>query len=122
LDAGKPTFGSADLIYGGDVAKWKKLANSLRLRLALRVRYVDAAMATSNMSDLSEANLITSSADDAFILSANDYPANENNLYTGMINSKYPNVNHEVGKIITDIMIGSGDAHNPIDPRITVYM
>ena len=24
---------SADLIYGGDVAKWKKLANSLRLRL-----------------------------------------------------------------------------------------
>ena len=33
------------LIYGGDVAKWRKLANSLRLRLALRVRYADATLA-----------------------------------------------------------------------------
>jgi len=28
---------SGDIIYGGDVAKWKKLANTLRLRLAIQV-------------------------------------------------------------------------------------
>ena len=26
-----------DIIYGGDISKWKKLANSLRLRVALRI-------------------------------------------------------------------------------------
>ena len=31
LDEGKESYGQADLIYGGDVAKWKKLANSFRL-------------------------------------------------------------------------------------------
>ncbi|MEZ4905444.1 MAG: SusD/RagB family nutrient-binding outer membrane lipoprotein [Spirosomataceae bacterium] len=30
-------YGSYDLIYGGDVSKWLKFTNSLRLRLALRI-------------------------------------------------------------------------------------
>lgn len=34
-----------DLIYHGDVTKWVKLANTLRLRLAMRVVYADAALA-----------------------------------------------------------------------------
>src|SRR5690606_21918137 len=29
--------GSADKIYGGDLLKWKKFANTLRLRLAMRI-------------------------------------------------------------------------------------
>jgi len=37
-----PTF---DYIYKGDAAKWAKFANTLRLRLALRVVYADAALA-----------------------------------------------------------------------------
>ena len=57
LDASQDSYGSADLIYEGDVAKWKKLANSLRLRLALRVRYVDSELATAQLSDLTEDDL-----------------------------------------------------------------
>lgn len=38
-------FKKADMIYGGDPAKWLKLANTLRLRLALRIVYADAATA-----------------------------------------------------------------------------
>jgi hypothetical protein len=30
-------LGEGDLIYGGDVKKWQKLANSMRLRLAMRI-------------------------------------------------------------------------------------
>ena len=37
--------GSYDLIYGGDAAKWKKFANSIRLRMAVRISDVDAAKA-----------------------------------------------------------------------------
>ncbi|VAW23226.1 Cell surface glycan-binding lipoprotein, utilization system for glycans and polysaccharides (PUL), SusD family [hydrothermal vent metagenome] len=115
LDAGNDSYGSADLIYGGDVDKWKKLANSLRLRLALRVRYVDEAMAQSNMSDLSEANLITSLEDDAFINSADDYNSNMNRLYDRLITNGYPG-SAEVGKTLEDIMSATND------PRIAVYM
>ncbi|MGC1240263.1 MAG: SusD/RagB family nutrient-binding outer membrane lipoprotein, partial [Chryseosolibacter sp.] len=35
-------FGAFDIIYAGDITKWIKFANTLRLRLALRVSKVDA--------------------------------------------------------------------------------
>ncbi len=35
----------ADFVYGGDIAKWKKFANSLMLRLAMRMQKVDPANA-----------------------------------------------------------------------------
>ncbi|BDD09554.1 hypothetical protein FUAX_19860 [Fulvitalea axinellae] len=38
-------LGSADRVYGGDVQLWKKFANSLRLRMAMRIRFVDEAKA-----------------------------------------------------------------------------
>lgn len=38
-------FKNADLIYGGDPKKWVKLINTLRLRLAMRIVYADAATA-----------------------------------------------------------------------------
>ena len=40
-----PTFGNADLVYGGSYEKWLQFANSLRLRLALRIVKADAAKA-----------------------------------------------------------------------------
>ncbi len=70
LDDNKDAYGSADILYGGNVAKWRKFANSLRLRLALRVRYVDPALAAQEMSDLNESNLITSAEDIAYIMTA----------------------------------------------------
>jgi len=45
LDPSKPSFGSADYIYGGDPVKWKRFAYSLMLRLGMRLTKVDIAMA-----------------------------------------------------------------------------
>jgi hypothetical protein len=48
VDAFNPTqatFGSADLVYGGDITRWKKFAYSLMLRLGMRLREVDATLA-----------------------------------------------------------------------------
>lgn len=36
---------SSDLMYGGDIAKWKRFGNSLMLRVAMRLTKVDAATA-----------------------------------------------------------------------------
>jgi len=41
------TFGNFDLVYGGSFKQWVKFANTLRLRLALRVSKVDPAKAQS---------------------------------------------------------------------------
>ena len=45
FDASQPTYGSADIVYGGDIEQWKKFANSLQLRLALRIVKVDPGRA-----------------------------------------------------------------------------
>ena len=43
--AGEVALADYDPVYGGDITKWVKLANTLRLRLALRVVYADATLA-----------------------------------------------------------------------------
>ena len=40
-NTGKTPFGEFDRVYQGDVSKWIKFANTLRLRLALRISKVN---------------------------------------------------------------------------------
>lgn len=63
-------FGSFDIIYGGNVQQWIRFANTLRLRLALRVSNVlpavakqqaEAAVAGGVMTDISHSAWITRS-------------------------------------------------------------
>jgi hypothetical protein len=42
---GAVPFKPFDLVYGGDYTQWIKFANTLRLRLAMRIVYADAALA-----------------------------------------------------------------------------
>ena len=44
---GQTAFGNNDQIYGGDSDKWLKFAATLRLRLAMRVKFVDPGLAQS---------------------------------------------------------------------------
>ena len=65
-DATMITFkDNQDLIYNGDLTKWIKLANSLRLRYALRIAYVDPTTAkTEGEAALADAGGLLSSNDD----------------------------------------------------------
>lgn len=45
MDIDNSSFSEFDLSYGGDYFKWVRLANSLRLRLAIRISKVDPAKA-----------------------------------------------------------------------------
>ncbi|MGB0525409.1 MAG: SusD/RagB family nutrient-binding outer membrane lipoprotein, partial [Flammeovirgaceae bacterium] len=62
------TFGTADLVYGGDHADWIKFGNSLRLRLAMRLSQVDAATAQTHVAEVATASLITDNADNCRLL------------------------------------------------------
>jgi Susd and RagB outer membrane lipoprotein len=65
--AEKP-YGSFDLIYGGDAAKWLKFCNSLRLRLALRISKVNPGLAKTEAEAAVAAGVfLNSPADDALI-------------------------------------------------------
>jgi len=58
---------SADLFYGGDVAKWRRLGYSVMLRIAMRFTKRDAAFAKTWAEKAFAGGVITSSADDAFM-------------------------------------------------------
>lgn len=66
LDAAK-RIETADVLYGGDVVKWKKFANSLLLRIGMRLSKVDPGQAEQIVSGLPLDMLILSNADNAVI-------------------------------------------------------
>lgn len=82
LDATK-TIETADIMYGGDVAKWKKLGNSLLLRAGMRLSKVDAAQAQQIVAKAIAGGVISSNADNAFI----KHDANYTNGIGQMLNS-----------------------------------
>jgi len=47
LDAGYDSFGADDLYFGGDVAMWKKFANSLLVKIGITLADYDAPLAKS---------------------------------------------------------------------------
>lgn len=63
-NTGAQPFGSFDLIYGGNVSKWIKFANTLRLRLAVRISNVDPARAKAEAEAAFAGGVLTTSPDD----------------------------------------------------------
>jgi hypothetical protein len=58
-------FGNGDLFYGNNWNEWKKFANSLRMRLAMRLSEIDPATAKSEFVAAYQAGPFTSNADNA---------------------------------------------------------
>ncbi len=64
---GSDTLGSSDLLFQGDVDKWRKFGYSLMLRLAMRLTEADAATAQSYAQKAISGGTMASNADIAFI-------------------------------------------------------
>ncbi len=65
LTIGSEAFRKFDDVYYGDVSKWYKFANSLKLRMAIRMAYVDPTTAQQVAQDAVDAGVITDNADNA---------------------------------------------------------
>lgn len=76
-NAGSTAFASHDQLYAGSVDQWLKYANSLRLRLALRVKYVDPALAQQEAEKAVADGVITENEDNAMLKTT----ANSRNPY-----------------------------------------
>lgn len=113
FDADDLTFGSADLIYQGSPTAWAKFANSLKLRLAVRVSVVDPDQAGIWISEVlaSPAGLIDENSENASLVYL-ESPPNQNPLYENWVGGRD---DHAASKTLVDLM-GSLN-----DPRLPIY-
>jgi len=67
LDVSKPTFGgNSDPIFKGSVIKWQQFANSLQLRLAMRISNVQPQLTQQVLTELVGQPLLLTNADNAY--------------------------------------------------------
>ena len=106
---------TADYIYGGSAEKWCRFANSLKLRLAMRIVYADKTKAQQMAESAvkSEVGVMTSNADNAMLTA---FGEKGNPLYTAINYNSVTAANHPDGK---DCQTG-GDTHAAAD--IICYM
>lgn len=76
---GGSAFGDNDLIYAGDVGKWIKFANSLQLRLAMRVKYVAPDLAKQEAEEAVAGGVMEDNSDNAMVLTTQN---NRNPYFT----------------------------------------
>jgi len=67
IQPGGPTITQGDLIYSGDMAKWRRFANSMRLRAAMRLSGVEPSRAQTEAAAAIAAGVFSSNADNAVL-------------------------------------------------------
>jgi len=86
LDATK-TIETADVLYGGNIALWKKLGNSLLLRAGMRLSKVDPTLAQQTVQKALQGSVMEANADNCVIR----HDANYTNAIGQMLNSTEAN-------------------------------
>jgi hypothetical protein len=99
-----------DLVYGGDATKWVQFANSLRLRLAMRIRFADAALARTEAekSISSPFGVIEDNAGNAVMTGVDHHPIYE-------INTNFNDADTQLGASL-EVYLNGFD-----DPRKFLY-
>jgi hypothetical protein len=115
-DPSKASYGAADLLFQGDVNAWRKFANSLRLRMAIRVRYADNALAQQNIREVINEPLISTNAENASLLSEDESAANAANR-SPLVNLRNSGLNEprHLSFTVLEILVLTND------PRIPIY-
>lgn len=117
-------FAIGDVFYGGDLTKWIKLANSLRLRLALRASNVDATY-LSEAQDAIADGVFESNDDNAVFKFSSSGAPNEAPWYNGFYVSGRNDFSYTAR--FMDLLKGNNNLSfiNPFnglrDPRYVVY-
>lgn len=116
IGTGPDEVGAADVMYGGDFTKWKKLANSLMLRLAMRISNVDPSTAQSYVEKAISGGVMESNEDMAWIQMASGPSQwfNQNGLSRAMIPDDW-GAQNMLSKTLVDFL----KDHD--DPRLMIY-
>jgi hypothetical protein len=110
--SGDSGFGIYDLVYGGDADKWRRFANSLKLRLAIRMSAVNNDMART-MAEEAVTDGVFTSNDDNFTLTYQTSTPNTNPLWESLVQSGRSD--YVVASTLIDVM------NELADPRLPAY-
>ncbi len=112
MDESQASFSTGDLIYGGDVSLWKKLTNSLMLRVAMRMIDVDQGTATKYITQAVNGGLISSNDENGLFV-FNEDPNLANPLYVNAV------INNRDDYAVSDVLVDNLKAMG--DPRLEMY-
>ncbi len=121
LNDAHSSFGDADLVYDGDVSKWAKFANSLKLRLALRIADVDATKASAMASEAVNAGVFTSNEDNAALAYVDEQP-NQNPAWFEIVNRG--RTDYVAPETLVTTLLSLNDPRLPVylDENVTPYV
>lgn len=116
-------FKTQDIIYGGDIEKWKKFGNTLRLRMALRLHYVDEILAKTEGEKALNGGVIDSNTNNAYEISGDSWGKFQQPLYQIYRNLFAFSPSIKVSETYVEMLKGNhifNDGSNPsgIDPRL----
>lgn len=103
---------TADRIYGGNMAAWKKFANSLKLRVGIRLSDVNPTLSRSTVETAALSGVFTSNADNA-LLNYQSATPNTNPLWLDLVQSGRSDF------VATNTMVDIMNTKN--DPRRPLY-
>jgi hypothetical protein len=105
-------FTGADIIFNGDIAKWNKFANSVKLKLAMRMADADNATAQTAAQQAVAAGVLASNADNVTLEYLPTTP-NTNPLWVDLVQSGRSDF------VVTNTVV---DYMNTLaDPRRAIY-
>lgn len=115
---GLNTFGNSDIIYKGNNELWARFANSLRLRLATRIRTKNPDLAIQHIEAAIEQGVFTSNAHNAIFRYAANAP-NEAPLYRATVTANRKDF--AISHVLVNALKGELGPFHSEDPRLGVY-
>ncbi|MCJ7757993.1 MAG: SusD/RagB family nutrient-binding outer membrane lipoprotein [Gillisia sp.] len=104
-------FSGADVLYSGDMDAWNKFANSLKLRLGMRLSDVNPSLSKSTAEAAIAGGVFTSNADNAELVYQTG-PPNTNPLWEDLVESGRSD--YLPSNTIVDVMNDLEDPRRPL--------
>lgn len=121
LNPGMPSFGAADVIFAGDVTKWRTFAYSMMLRLGMRLTEVDPSMAQSWVEKAISGGVMLSNADIAFLEHVDGHPNTRNQDAWELQRESFPPNAMGLAKVkVSKTLVDMLQSRN--DPRLPFYV
>jgi len=115
LTVGDQSYGTSDFFYSGNIDKWKKFGNSLKLKLGMRMRYANASLAQKTVTEAmtSPLGLIAANSDNAAVPTFNNAQAENQNpvlrqVTTGSADLRY------LANTLVDVLKSYSDPRLPL--------
>jgi hypothetical protein len=126
FDSSQPTYGSADLFYGGDVEQWRKFTYSLMLRLGMRLTEIRPSLSKEYVSKAINGGVILDDEDIAMIDYTSGGTEQERNpksdfmLKFNYLNPQQNRENREGGKYSATFIDHLKETNDPRLPVLSV--